>query len=96
MNLWIRTKDKTELIRTDDIRLYPDIADNKVQILIRDSNNDIVSMGSYTKERAIEIIEDINAFKDALLMLQLADNKSMMICEFMKKQNTFTYTMPKE
>jgi hypothetical protein len=61
MELWIRSQNKTALMKIIDIRLYPDNVDNKTDIFIRDINGDIVSIGSYkTRERALEILDEIS------------------------------------
>lgn len=60
MELWIRSQDKTALIKTEDIRLYymkANAPENATEIWLKDRN---VPVGIYkSKERALEVLDEI-------------------------------------
>lgn len=106
MELWIRSQDKEKLVKCNDIAIATDIvADTEYGRNVRgykivgyfDKQTEYEELGFYTLlSRALEILEDIDSFKDALQMLELTTFKDKMIIEFMKKKGTFTYLMPKK
>lgn len=94
MELWIRSQNKTALMKIIDIRLYPDNVYNKTDIFIRDINGDIVSIGSYkTKERALEILDEIQN----IFSLKI-ENKSYEESDLFLKAKMLdsVYEMPEE
>lgn len=96
MELWIRSQDKMKLLKVDQLLIHKEESDTELPFYILDPYN---LLGAYkTKERALEVLEDINAYKDAMHMLELSDssNISILIKEIMARTDTFTYLMPKE
>lgn len=98
MELWIRSQNKTALMKIIDIRLYPDNVYNKTDIFIRDINGDIVSIGSYkTRERALEILDEIQRKIKFLYMYENADlEKGSCIEQEVIGTDFNIYEMPKE
>lgn len=104
MELWIRSQDKEKLVKCNDIAIATDAYGGKT---IRgykivgyfDKQTEYEELGFYTlHSRALEVLEDINAYKDAMYMLELSDpsTKSILIKEIMARADTFTYNMPEE
>ena len=87
MELWIRSQDKKCLTMVN--HLYVD--DNHH---IR--QQDDLILGTYETKRALEILDEIENFKDALTIINLSDKKNDLIIATVEKLNSFTYKMPKE
>lgn len=87
MELWIRSQDKKCLTMVN--HLYID--DNHH---IR--QQDDLILGTYETKRALEILDEIENFKDALTIINLSDKKNDLIIATVEKLNSFTYKMPKE
>ena len=87
MDLWIRSQDKKCLTMVN--HLYVD--DNHH---IR--QQDDLILGTYETKRALEILDEIENFKDALTIINLSDKKNDLIIATVEKLNSFTYEMPKE
>lgn len=97
MDLWIRTQDREKLIQvfTIEVDTWHDADSNK--ITISDGNDN--DLGSYeTKERAIEVLNEIQEHRDVLVLLELVPNSEKMkgLTEFHKLRDSLTYEMPKE
>ena len=93
MELWIRSQNRKELVAINNLV----VIENRIVFI--NNGNGRVTLGTYkTEERALEVLEDINAYKDTMHMLELSDssNISVLIKEIMARTDTFTYLMPKE
>ena len=92
MDLWIRSQDKEKLLQVNDI-----CVENKRIVGYFDKQTEYEDLGIYaTRERALEILDEIENFKDATTIINLADKKSDLIIELIKKYGSFSYKMPKE
>lgn len=60
MNLWIKTQDKTTIVKADNkISLYDDLGDG-YSIVIKENLNEYTIVGKYnTQERALEVLNEI-------------------------------------
>ncbi len=89
MDLWIRSQDKTKLVKIDNIS-YMDMAedmDTQKHSLWNDCKG---ILGTYkTKERALEVLDEINDYKDEL---EKAHFLGMAESKFVSS----TFIMPKE
>ena len=108
MDLWIRSQDKTNLIKVDRL----DVSENKIEANLKFHYNgcNYVVLGEYaTKERALEVLDEIQS------ILQPQIRKTPHITEELQPEyvlykhfvnegsdievvqlNTFVYQMPKE
>ena len=65
MNLWIRSQNKIELTKVNDIKIYK--ASDGFQIINYSENNHVIILGLYkTKERALEVLDEIDKYKNKL------------------------------
>lgn len=93
MDLWIRSQDKTKLMKANEI----EICQNPTGTWWFNVGQCI---GEYkTKERAIEVLNEINTFKDCIQFIEVLSNNKK--CEYLKKidfknGDSLTYEMPKE
>lgn len=97
MELWIRSQDKTSLTKIDNIC----IVDNRI-VFIPNNHNGRATLGTYkTKERAIEVLDEIQNILIGKYMISL-DYKNALGSNFTSKQiqevlkETSVYQMPKE
>lgn len=92
MNLWIRTQNKIELTKVNDIQI--DKVSDGFQIINYSENNYVIILGLYkTKERALEVLDEIeNKF---LLDIENSNYKcaDLIIKAYMLPK---IYEMPKE
>lgn len=92
MNLWIRSQNKIELTKVNDIQIYK--ASDGFQIINYSENNCVIILGLYkTKERALEVLDEIeNKF---LLDIENSNYKcaDLIIKAYMLPK---IYEMPKE
>ena len=60
MNLWIKTQDKTTIVKADNkISLFEDLGD-VYSIIIKENLNECTVVGRYkTRERALEVLNEI-------------------------------------
>lgn len=96
MELWIRSQSKEKLVKIENIYISDEIRDGRA---IMGCNSAFINqdLGTYaTKERALEILDEIENFKDALTIINLSDKKNDLIIATVEKLNSFTYKMPKE
>lgn len=105
MELWIRSKDKMKLTRVIDIGIFEE--QEGYTIYYDDSIDNM--LGTYaTKERALEVLDEIqNILKPQLLVRRNDDNDKELLgalqkgvtqkldMEF-KELSTYVYEMPKE
>ena len=84
MELWIRSQDKETLLPIDKPLMYWESIDNihTHSIIFKESPSYIITLGTYkTKERALEVLDEIQKF---IMLKEEADYK------------TNIYEMPKE
>lgn len=94
MDLWIRSQDKECLMRI--VRLDIEFDKDAYQII---EGSFRTALASYqTKERALQVLDEISDFKDALNILELTDKRNAVkiIEECIKKSKSFIYQMPEE
>lgn len=88
MNLWIRSQNKIELTKVNDIKIYK--ASDGFQIINYSENNYVIILGLYkTKERALEVLDEIDKYKNKL---EKAHFLGMEKSDFVSS----TFQMPKE
>lgn len=102
MDLWIRSKDKQTLIKIDRV----DVDGNSIIVWQNNYNCDEIYLGSYkTKERALEVLDEIQDLIKPKLLLKGYDNLPSGFEEKaiiqpthveVKQLNTYVYEMPKE
>lgn len=96
MDLYIRSQDKRKL--TFKPKLYADENGGIFEIIIDDKND--LFLGKYkTKERALEVLEDIDFFKEYMIMYEHQNEEYKdRIRLFLenKGHRLGTYYMPKE
>lgn len=96
MELWIRSQDKEKLLVVGELELDCYNANKKDYWTV---NNYGSALGTYkTKERALEVLDDIQACKDALTMFESFSQKERkeLAKELLNKKESFTYVMPQE
>ena len=84
MELWIRSQDKETLLLIDKPLMYWESIDNihTHSIIFKESPSYIITLGTYkTKERALEVLDEIQKF---IMLKEEADYK------------TNIYEMPKD
>jgi hypothetical protein len=93
MELWIRSQDKTELVKVNNL------ANIDYRIVFINNGNGRTTLGTYaTKERALEVLDEIEDFiyteidiKNALYEHADIEVKSKILCNMTK-----IFEMPKE
>lgn len=99
MDLWIRSQDKTQLLKV--IGLYYDYQKEKHHITCI-TENDYSWIGIYkTKERALEVLDEIQKtiINNEVIRIIMPNVKDMRGNEELYKENVFNtmvYEMPKE
>ena len=101
MELWIRSQDKTQLVKVNNLHLKRDIDIDFEKVLIL--NNEIV-IGKYkSKERALEVLDEIQSvlnlkdmYKyDRELVLKSWENADEKQVKIVREQMS-VYEMPEE
>ncbi len=96
MDLYVRSQNGMSLLNYDRITIEPVVDKEKGCMFIGDH---YYNMGKYkSKERALEILDEIQKFRDTLIGLELLpeNTREQMVLDFLKNNGTFTYCMPKE
>lgn len=101
MNLWIRTQNKIELTKVNDIQIYK--ASDGFQIINYSGNNYVIILGLYkTKERALEVLDEIEERIMIINTISLVKDSVSLIAyknalsEEKIKGIGYPYQMPKE
>ena len=96
MDLWIRSQDKTNLIKVDRL----DVSENKIEANLNFYYNgcNYVVLGEYaTKERALEVLDEIHGCIQTNAGFEMYSNLGQFSDDFNKKYNLVpVYLMPKE
>ena len=90
MQLWIRSQDRECVMLVDRL----DIDGKKIQ-----ANGFYMVMGEYKSyERALEVLDEIQEFRDSLILLDNLPQKEkkQMLQEIIKNDESLTYFMPEE
>lgn len=104
MDLWIRTQDRMNLVKVNQVSInYQNnnqIIANYIPDFIGTQGEYYENLGTYkTKERALEVLDEINIFKDFFQFVELLPNNKkweyLSRIDF-KNGDTLTYEMPKE
>ena len=101
MNLWIRTQNKIELTKVNDIQI--DKVSDGFQIINYSENNYVIILGLYkTKERALEVLDEIEERIMIINTISLVKDSVSLIAyknalsEEKIKGIGYPYQMPKE
>ena len=102
MELWIRSQDKENLIKVIDIKIkemenrtykYGDIGKSNEFAIV--SNN--IILGYYeTKERAFEVLDEIQNILRPRIMMKYNDDFTMSVSDIEPQPAIYVYEMPKE
>lgn len=88
MELWIRSQDKKELVKVNNLA----VIENRMVFI--NNGNGRATLGTYkTKERALEVLDEIQKH---LIPKILLENKSWDIQEIKILPEIYVYEMPKE
>jgi len=92
MELWVRSQDRTKLVKVNQLEYdYTKIKEEERHKIITVLNNDCFVLGIYkTKERAFEVLDEI---KNQLLDNVIATDEDGYATLL---ENTCLYEMPKE
>lgn len=96
MELWIRSQDKLDLLKCKSIHIEEIPSSKEVAILCYASGDKHSTIGYYkSKERALEVIDDIQCFLNGSITKDLYVNGDY--CGSWETQrNEIVYEMPKE
>ena len=96
MDLWIRTQDRKKLINVFQIEVDSWKCSNNKEIIISDGNDN--DLGTYkTKERALEVLDDIQSCIETNDLFQMYSHMGNFPNDFNKKYNYVSvFQMPKE
>ena len=91
MELWIRSQNKDNLVKVEKIELlYDYLCCDDIQLVHVDSNK--ARLGSYaTKERALEVLDEIQEAKLGNFHYRCPSNVKVS-----NKEDTIVYMMPEE
>ena len=92
MELWIRSQDKEQLIKVDNLNVFHNTVNcETINFIIKNNFDDL---GSYaTKERALEILDEIqNKINNYIAEIYMA--RAIYVGESQKP--TYIYEMPKD
>ena len=88
MDLWIRSQDKMKLVNNCNLYISNEIRNEYV---IEDLSNKYLKLGTYqTKERALEVLDEIQSHLNTMLSINIAPP------EYVKTIVNFVYEMPLE
>ena len=78
MELWVRSQDKEALLKVNNGVMYWETTDKKNCIVIKETSTNLSILGEYkTKERALEVLDEINMFINTRAVQVLNDDAEL-------------------
>lgn len=94
MELYIRSQDKMKLVSNCNLYISNEIRNEYV---IEDLSNKYLKLGTYkTKERALEILDEIQRLLKPRIMMKYNDDCTMSVSSIEPQPASNVYQMPKE
>lgn len=95
MELWVRAQDRETLLKVNNGLMYWEDTDKRNCIVIKETSTNLSVLGEYkTKERALEVLDEIQEFIEKRGEDYLLTNKDGIITG--QKHYGLVYEMPEE